>query len=196
VWEVARAAFPHVATTQRFLAFVYEGLGEQARAKALYESGTTHLFPDDAREVAAMLEQKMHWLVGRNELAEARTIVIDDPLNAEMLASLDTPERALAGLRLAYAAQGDEDPNRLRHIGLWAGHFGDPALALDAMRAAINEQGQQMVYLWMPQLAPMRRLPEFKTFMRDVGMVAYWQEYGWPEFCQPLPRDKHDFECR
>ena len=36
-----------------------------------------------------------------------------------------------------------------------------------------------MPYIWLPQLTHMRRLPEFKTFMRDIGMVTYWQEYGW-----------------
>ena len=61
------------------------------------------------------------------------------------------------------------------------------------MRAAVNEQGGQTAYLWLPQLAPMRRLPEFKEYMRDIGMVAYWQEYGWPTFCRQL--DVHDFEC-
>jgi hypothetical protein len=39
----------------------------------------------------------------------------------------------------------------------------------------------------------MRRLPGFKTYMREIGMVAYWQEYGWPPFCRSL--GEHDFEC-
>ena len=62
------------------------------------------------------------------------------------------------------------------------------------MRAAIDEQGAQIAYLWLPQLAPMRRLPEFKTYMREIGMVAYWQEYGWPT---PSAGRwvQHDFEC-
>jgi len=29
--------------------------------------------------------------------------------------------------------------------------------------------------------------------MREIGMVAYWEKYGWPPFCQPI--DQHDFEC-
>jgi hypothetical protein len=29
--------------------------------------------------------------------------------------------------------------------------------------------------------------------MRDIGIVAYWEEYAWPPFCRPL--DAHDFEC-
>ena len=39
----------------------------------------------------------------------------------------------------------------------------------------------------------MRQLPEFKAFLRNIGIVAYWQEYGWPEICQPLAGD--DLEC-
>ena len=88
---------------------------------------------------------------------------------------------------------GPGNPNQRRNIGLWAGHFGNPMLAFTAMRAALDEQGGLTAYLWLPQLAEMRRLPEFKTYMRETGMVAYWQEYGWPSFCRPL--NEHDFEC-
>ena len=41
--------------------------------------------------------------------------------------------------------------------------------------------------------AAMRRLPEFKTYLRKIGMVDYWQEYGWPDICRPL--GDNDFEC-
>jgi len=74
-----------------------------------------------------------------------------------------------------------------------AGHFGDPVLALDALRAAVDEQGGQMVYAWLPQLAAMRRLPEFKAYARDIGLVAYWHQYGWPPGCRPLTGE--GFEC-
>ena len=104
-----------------------------------------------------------------------------------MLASLDTPDQALAELRRAYEASGAGDPNQRRNIGLWAGYFGNPVLAFTAMRAAIDEQGGLAAYLWLPQLAEMRRLPEFKAYMREIGMVAYWQKYDWPRrFCRPL----------
>jgi hypothetical protein len=39
----------------------------------------------------------------------------------------------------------------------------------------------------------MRQLPEFKAFLREIGIVAHWQEYGWPEICRPLDGD--DFAC-
>ena len=85
------------------------------------------------------------------------------------------------------------NPNFPRTIGLWAGHFGDPVLALEAMRAAIDEQSSQTTYLWLPQLSEMRRLPEFKTYMREIGMVAYWQNTAGRRSANAIA--PHDFEC-
>jgi hypothetical protein len=28
--------------------------------------------------------------------------------------------------------------------------------------------------------------------MREIGMVAYWEKYGWPPFCHPVG---DDFDC-
>jgi hypothetical protein len=28
----------------------------------------------------------------------------------------------------------------------------------------------------------------------NIGMVAYWEKYGWQPFC-PEPIDQHEFEC-
>jgi TolB-like protein/DNA-binding winged helix-turn-helix (wHTH) protein len=192
IFEDARAADPQNALYYRSLAFVHEGLGESTRANELYASALT-LLSGDSLERRALLSQRMHWLLGRNRLAEAAAIGSADPLNTAMLASLDSPEPALEQLHREYEATVDGNPNRRRDIGLWAGVFGDPVLALEAMSASIREQGGLMPYVWLPQLAHMRRLPEFKVFMRDIGMVAYWQEYGWPPFCQGI--DQHDFEC-
>ena len=66
-------------------------------------------------------------------------------------------------------------------------------LALDAMRAAIDEQGAHAPFLWYPQLAEMRRLPEFMAYLREIGMVDYWKEYGWPDICHQVGKD--DFAC-
>jgi hypothetical protein len=172
------------------LAFIHESRGEWARANAIYESAL-RLFQNDPRATLNLVNQQMHWLVGRKMLAEARALRIDDALNAEMLANLDSPERALAVLREQHAAGGT--PVRRRDIGVWAAHFGDPALAFEALRAAIDAQGGQIVYVWLPQLESVRRLPQFEAYMREIGMVGYWQEYGWPPSCRPL--DQRHFEC-
>ena len=199
IFEAARAATPQNETFHRLLAFTYAARGDWARANELYELGVRRFAADD-ETVAKFLNQKMHWLVGREDLASARAMSIDDPFNVAMLESLDAPEQALAELSRAYSAatQGNTSHSsdlatHLRDIALWAGHFGDAAFALDVLRAAGDQWSPQITYAWLPQLAEMRRLPEFKEYMREVGMVAYWQEYGWPPFCEPT--DQHDFEC-
>jgi len=168
--------------------FTYAALGEWATATELYEFGVELFMP--WREATS---NWMHWLVGHGELAKASGLPVDDALNRAMLDGLNAPAAALAELRRANDAIGAGSPIGRRDIGLWAGHFGDPELALDAMRASIDEQSAQMVYVWLPQLAEMRHLPEFKAYLREIGMVDYWKEYGWPEICRPLGRD--DFEC-
>jgi tetratricopeptide (TPR) repeat protein len=193
IFEQARAADPRAEIFYRFLPFVYEGLGERERASALYDQSMS-LFSRDNGEALQRQIQRVHWLVEHDDLVQARTIRLTDPLNAAMLANLEAPEQALAELRRAFEANGRGNPTGYRDIALWAGHFGNPELALASVRAMIDEGGGRMVYVWVPQLAAMRRLPEFKAFVRDIGMVAYWQKYEWPDFCRPL--NEHDFECK
>ena len=188
LFEEARALQPQNPTLHRFLMFANAALGDWATATEQYESGMDLFEPWNEGP-----NNWMHWLIGRRDLAAARALPVDDPFNAAMLASLDDPDNALAQIREAYAVAGAVDPNQLSNIGIWAAHFGDVILAFDAMRAAIDEQGGQMVYVWMPQLASMRRLPEFKAYLREIGMVDYWNEYGWPDICRE--RGEDDFEC-
>jgi TolB-like protein len=195
--EEVRVANPRSPVVYRLLMFVYEVLGEPERARVLY-ADALRMFPGDNRESRLLQNQRMHLLIGRNELAEARAIPLADPFNSRMLSYLDAPEHALAELRQALGAYdlgayGPEYPTRYYDIGLWAGHFGDPALAFEAMRKLADTGGGRMAFAWMPQLAAMRRLPEFKAYLREIGMVAYWQEFGWPPFCRQT--DASDFEC-
>jgi Tfp pilus assembly protein PilF len=192
-FEKVREADHAAEVPHRFLAFVHAQMGDWDRANAVSESAL-RLFANDDRAVRALQEQRIHWLVGRGNLAEAKATTIRDAFNAQMVAMLDAPTaEALAELRRASDASTDGNPNHRRDIALWAGHFGDPQLALTTMREVVNAQAMQMTYVWMPQLAPMRGLPEFKAWMTEIGMVAYWEKYGWPRFCQPV--HQHDFEC-
>ncbi len=192
IFEEARAADPRNPLYYRFLMFVYEGLGDRERAADLYQDAL-EAFPPDSREIRQMQSQRMHWLISRDEIDQARAIPIADPLDAKMLASLDARDLALAHLRGALATHDPDIPNGYIDIGLWAGHFGDAALAFQAMREMANAGGGRMAYVWMPQLEAMRALPEFEAYLRDVGMVAYWQEHGWSPICEPL--DGPDFKC-
>lgn len=186
ILQEAREATPQNPLVLRFLLIANAALGEWPTAVAHYEFGMRLFAPWRMAE-----NDMMHLRVGRHELEEARAIGADDPINAAMIANLDAPEAALRELRRLHVT-GTEPPAARRNMGLWAGHFGDAALALDAMRSAVTEQGTQAVYLWLPQLKEMRQLPEFKALLREIGIVAYWQEFGWPDICRPLG---DDFTC-
>jgi hypothetical protein len=111
-----------------------------------------------------------------------------------MITNLDDPQTALRELNRLYADPAvAEGPLNRRDIALWAGHFGDAALALDAMRSLVAKASAQAVYLWLPQFEEMRQLPEFRALLRDLGIVAHWDAYGWPAICRRLDGD--DFAC-
>jgi TolB-like protein len=46
---------------------------------------------------------------------------------------------------------------------------------------------------WHPSYAPLRKTERFKAVVRKAGLVDYWRERGWPEFCHPTGAD--DFVC-
>jgi adenylate cyclase len=49
-----------------------------------------------------------------------------------------------------------------------------------------------LFHVWHRTGAPLRRSEAFKRFAREAGLVAYWQERGWPDKCRPRG---DDFDC-
>ena len=47
--------------------------------------------------------------------------------------------------------------------------------------------------IWNPALAEYRSSAQFKGYVRQTRIEAYWRKHGWPDFCRPLGDD--DFEC-
>jgi TolB-like protein/tetratricopeptide (TPR) repeat protein len=46
---------------------------------------------------------------------------------------------------------------------------------------------------WSPPTIEFRQDPRFTELMRAVGLIAFWQEHGWPDLCQP---DGDQLQCR
>jgi len=54
--------------------------------------------------------------------------------------------------------------------------------------------GRLKYSLWMPEFSNLRQLPEYKQFLRDIGLVKLWKTRGWPDLCKPI--GENDFECK
>jgi adenylate cyclase len=77
---------------------------------------------------------------------------------------------------------------------------GRDVLMLEAHREVMDFLAQRgpavdfrlLLNIWYPQDRPLRELPEFLVFAERIGLVDYWDEFGYPDFCRrvetPVPR--------
>jgi tetratricopeptide (TPR) repeat protein len=123
---------------------------------------------------------------------DAETIPL--PALREVSALMDQPDAARAKLREANEDPANQDATRQFKLAMWAGHFGDVDLSLSAIRRAFVEgKALPLNTIWLPMMAPVRKDPRFKDFLRDLGLVHYWRASGdWGDFARPLGDD--DFE--
>ncbi len=111
-----------------------------------------------------------------------------------MHALLDTPEKAVAELRLLLTDPAYNNSLARTWIAVWASYFGEHELALQCCRESIGSNSEFIWQIWRPIHKGMRRLPGFKDFVRELGLVDYWHTSGkWGDFCRPVGDD--DFEC-
>lgn len=124
------------------------------------------------------------WLMRAQEFNEAGKARIYQAMETY----LDDRLAALAFLREAFNEPYDDVHDQL--IAFWAAYHGDHELALDAMLRTPDSW-----FIWNPLLAPIRNEPAIRDMLRDLGLVAYWREHEWSDFCRPsaIPGE---IECR
>ncbi len=108
-----------------------------------------------------------------------------DNIHREMLRHLGDREQALEWLRVAYY----RCPACDFWIINWAAYLGDDELALESMR-----RSRDLWAFWTPLLEDIRRQDAFKEIIIEAGLVDYWDEFGWSEYCRPTTNS--EFECR
>jgi hypothetical protein len=64
---------------------------------------------------------------------------------------------------------------------------------MEAMERGLRIDASGTFWVWMPVFHETRQFPRFKELIRDIGIVDYWNEFGWPNICRPL--DNGGFEC-
>ena len=95
--------------------------------------------------------------------------------------------RVLEGL---YPSAGG--PINLLAIAACAAFSGHRTLAAQALVDASTAVPYYAHKFWQPLFSEVRKLSEFKSFMRTHGFLDYWQHYGWPDQCRA---DGTDFTC-
>jgi adenylate cyclase len=158
-----------------------EALEENARAKVIYGE-----FPLGDRFAL--------WLrLAAGEVDSADDIGLAGPINDAVKPYFDMPARAVEVLQELSVDPAYSEQRLQTEIAIWAGYFGAPEFALEILQELIARNSQNLYAAWFPQMAAMRQLPEFKTLLREVGFLEYWNEFGWPDICRPVSED--DFEC-
>jgi serine/threonine-protein kinase len=184
-------AEPLLLRPAAILAAAYDMTGDTAKALSVLESAGPL-----KGEPAMASNAHLSILLGRGDAAAIREFLRRNPstLNDRLLEQLDDPKAALVELRRIYTDRKTGDAaGGLYGVAAWAPYFGDPQLALDALRAI--GPTQNVFVIWQPSRKTLRRLPEFKNLVREFGLLDYWRTSGnWSPFCRPLQAD--DFECR
>jgi TolB-like protein/Flp pilus assembly protein TadD len=75
----------------------------------------------------------------------------------------------------------------------WAAYFGAPELAVELVSDSIFTVPLFLDRLWEPQHSDTRRTEAFKALVRELGLVDWWRERGWPTRCRPV--EPENFEC-
>ncbi len=145
--------------------------------------------------LAPQLNAELAWLEIQNKNWEAaRSATRNMATTREVqLAAIDLLEQGRHAEGLSTVREllaGDElvPLMRQRQMTAFAVLFGDPNLALTIFKEDPHTFG-----LWKPLFSDMRKLPEFKLMMADLGLVEYWRTTGkWADYCRPV---NDDFEC-
>lgn len=79
---------------------------------------------------------------------------------------------------------GDEVPLR-EQFSMYV-RFGGPERALAVARRIVETDPMQLdlALIWSPESAALRAQPGFPEILESIGLVDYWQHYGWSEMCQ------------
>jgi TolB-like protein/tetratricopeptide (TPR) repeat protein len=182
-----------------FLAHAYSAAGNAQASYAAWERGI-RLAPNSAPNRGGALVTAMgardkaqvrHWL-------DALIVVSPDGANKQFVTQIkalqDDPPGARAMLR-----ERVRDPSlpgfNLGISSIYLAYFDAPEDALEALRSPRfgAPAGLGILDIWGPVFRDMRKLPAFKDFVREIGLVDYWHEFGWSEFCKPV--GDTDFEC-
>lgn len=126
----------------------------------------------EARRLATLLDPEVPWRASQLATVDA----LQDPAKLPHLMSvIDAAERTLPPDDL-------RSPYDFTRILLPERDYARDIPGLDAVQRA-GYASYQWVF-WMPGESALRRSPAFQQYVRDSGLLAFWEEAGWPDLCR------------
>jgi TolB-like protein len=131
--------------------------------------------------------------IGSGKVKSGQDILIPSPIHDAAKKHLDSPEDGLAELHRFENDVNYQDAGNTNAIMIWAAYFHDPDFAMDQLEKLVNIDAGGINNCWYPVMHDVRQLSRFKKLVKKIGLVDYWNKFGWPDMCHKL--DNGDFEC-
>ena len=185
--ESAHAQDPLVPINHGYLGYAYAVVGREEEGARIATRGL-ELNPTGWYWVQLLAIDALH-RGDRARFAKLwRMLADDDPLLEATLAATADPDRrdALFASLPTYVS--------LHHLEttvvIVSLMLRDTDRLFDAVRRTNRSgQGYMMFAAWLPSLGWLREDPRFYDFMRDIGIVAYWEGEGYPAGCRAVDSD-------
>jgi len=98
----------------------------------------------------------------------------------------ESPEVGLVALRRLYADNESLSAGDWIILSMWIAYFGDHEFAFEVVKRALRIEASGTFFIWFPQMREVRYLARFKEFVKEIGLVDYWNKFGWPDLCHKL----------
>jgi len=186
IYQTSLVTEPLNLYARGFLMAALEITGQEEQARLQYEVGEklSPLWWGDVLNIFLAL--------GRNEpLQDIDELMIPTPEIKVLLHHIDDTERVKKAL-LDYQLVENKIPAQAIYYAVIAAYYKDHQLAILYLRAALYDNWSALFWAWLPVFDETRPQEEFKTLLRDSGVIDYWQKNGWPEICQPT---ENSFSC-
>jgi len=127
-----------------------------------------------------------------NDISRDR-VLYSEPITDTATGYLDSPQKGLQKLRRIFDEDENLKTNNFGDMAIWAAYFGDPEFAMDAMERACRMNVSSAGFIWHAVFREIRQTSRFKELVREIGLVDFWNDFGWPDLCKPT--GDGDFKC-
>jgi adenylate cyclase len=176
----------------RSIYILYVGmLGDRKQIEEEYEGGKV-LYGDQWSMTIGVKQAISTARLGVGKYLSRDDIVYSDLILDVIKDNIESPQKGLTELH-RYANDNSLSGDSLNWLILGAAYFSDSNFAMESVEKALRSNTLDVSYLWYPVMHDVRQLPRFKKLIKEIGLVDYWNKFGWPDMCHKL--DNGDFAC-